>query len=178
MLTMTTLAASTPTLDKLCDLFANVIETVITDQALQGAPCHDLSHSQWEGALFIQRHDDCSIRELAEGLGVSHPAAVKLVERLHRKELITRTERDPDHRVVHLQLSEAGVDCVNHVREQRTEVLETIVRRMSSGDQDGFASGLRSFMAAALQDDNTAEAVCLHCGTEHVEQCLVHGSHV
>ena len=74
---------------------------MITEQALQGAPCNDLSRSQWEGALFIQRHADCSIRELAEGLDVSHPAAVKLVERLQRKGLIVRRESSADRRVVH-----------------------------------------------------------------------------
>ncbi|MEN6304073.1 MAG: helix-turn-helix domain-containing protein, partial [Armatimonadia bacterium] len=76
--------------NKLCDIFVNLIERVLTDRALAGAPCHDLSLSQWDAVLFIQRHDSCAIRELAEGLQVSHPAAVKLVERLVRKGLIER----------------------------------------------------------------------------------------
>ena len=75
-------------------------------------------------------------------------------------------------------MSYTGTACVNHVREQRNEVLETIVRRMSNGEQDDFRSGIRAFMAAALQDTDTAEAVCLHCGLEHVEECLVHGTRV
>jgi len=162
-----------PPLSKLCDLFTNIIEVVITDQALLGAPCHELSRSQWEGAQFIHRHEDCAIRELAEWLGVSHPAAVKLVERLQRKNLITRHESSRDRRVVHLRLSDEGNCCVNHVRQYRAQALDKIIERMSAEDNNTFMQGLRLFMEAALHDQQTAEAICLHCGAEHLTECMV-----
>lgn len=159
--------------NKLCDIFVNVIETVLTQRALEGAPCQDLSLSQWGGMLFIQRHEHCAIRELAEGLKVSHPAAVKLVERLVRKGLIARSESTTDRRVVELQLSPNGRKCVEYVRDQRAQALERIVAQMAPEEADHLLLGIQGFVQAALVDERTVDAVCLHCGVEHVKECLV-----
>ena len=159
--------------NKLCDIFVNVIETVLTQRALQGAPCEDLSLSQWSGMLFIQRHESCAIRELAEGLKVSHPAAVKLVERLVRKGLIDRCESATDRRVVELTLSACGLLCVEYVRDQRASALERIVAQMRPEDAEHLLAGIQAFVQAALVDEETVDAVCLHCGVEHVRECLV-----
>ena len=159
--------------NKLCDIFVNVIDSVLTQRALGGAPCEDLSLSQWAGLLFIQRHENCAIRELAEGLKVSHPAAVKLVERLVRKELITRHASETDHRVVELQLSPCGQKCVGFVRDERAKALERIVARMDPEDAEALLLGIQGFVQAALVDEQTVDAVCLHCGVEHLKECLV-----
>lgn len=159
--------------NKLCDIFVNVIDTVLTQRAIQGAPCDDLSLSQWAGMLFIQRHENCAIRELAEGLKVSHPAAVKLVERLVRKDLINRRESATDRRVVELRLSPSGIRCVDHVRDERAQALERIVSRMRPEDSEALLIGIQGFVHAALIDEDTVDAVCLHCGIEHVKECLV-----
>lgn len=163
-------------INKLCDMFVNVIERVLTDRALEGAPCDGLSDSQWQGLLFIQRHDRCAIRQLAEGLGVSHPAAVKLVERLLRKELIERQESPSDRRVVELWLSPTGRRCVDHVRDVRSRGLERIMARLDNEDADHLRRGLYAFVEAALADGQSAGKLCLHCGVEHVGECPVHNA--
>jgi len=140
---------------KLTDVFCKVIEVVLTEQALKDAPCHSLSRSQWEGLLFVERHQYCSIRDLAEGLGVSHPAAVKMVERLTRKGRAL------------------GEQCVEAVRGQRAQVLEQVLAEMDGEETESLLYGLQAFLRAALRDRDTAELVCLHCGREHVEECLV-----
>ncbi len=159
--------------NKLCDIFVNVIERVLTERALEGAPCCDLSDSQWQGLLFVQRHRKCSIRHLAEGLGVSHPAAVKLVERLVRKELLERHESETDRRVVELQLSAHGRRCADYVRDQRARGLERIMAQLESEDADRLRRGLHAFVQAALDSEQTVNTVCLRCGVEHVGECLV-----
>jgi DNA-binding MarR family transcriptional regulator len=165
-------AARTP-FNKLCDIFVNVIERVLTDRALEGAPCEGLSMSQWQGLLFIQRHERCPIRQLAEGLGVSHPAAVKLVERLARKGLIERRESVTDRRVVELRLSHRGRDCVDYVRDQRSRGLERILTKLETEDAERLRRGLQAFVQAALGDEEAVGQVCLHCGVEHAGECLV-----
>lgn len=161
---------------KLADVFCKVIEVVLTEQALKGAPCQSLSRSQWEGLLFVERHQHCSIRDLAEGLGVSHPAAVKMVERLVGKRLLDRRESAQDRRVVELSLSVLGGRCVESVRGQRGQVLEQVLAEMDAEETECLLHGLQAFVRAALRDRETAEMVCLHCGREHVEGCLVQQS--
>jgi len=159
--------------NKLCDIFVNVIERVLTERALDGAPCSDLSGSQWHGLLFVQRHQKCSIRHLAEGLGVSHPAAVKLVERLVRKDLIERNESETDRRVVELQLSAHGRLCGDYVRDQRARGLERIMAQLEGDEADQLRRGLYAFVQAALDGEQAVNKVCLRCGVEHVGECLV-----
>jgi DNA-binding MarR family transcriptional regulator len=161
---------------KLADIFCKVIEVVLTEKALGAAPCSSLSRSQWEGILFAQRHEYCSIRDLAEGLGVSHPAAVKMVERLVRKGLLDRRESAQDRRVVELSVSDLGQTCVESVRDHRAQGLEGFLAQMSVDETESLSVGLQSFLRAALHDPATAEAVCLHCGREHVEECLIYQS--
>lgn len=166
-------SSSRTPVNKLCDIFVNLIERVLTDRALAGAPCQDLSLSQWSAVLFIQRHDNCAIRELAEGLQVSHPAAVKLVERLVRKNLIERHESPTDRRVVQLQLNAEGRNCADYVRDSRAQALERIIAQMEAADAERLRTGLQAFLKAALVDSSIVDAVCLHCGVEHVKECLV-----
>lgn len=168
-----TLTATRVPVTKLADMFCKVVEVVLTDQALRSAPCHDLSRSQWHGVAFVERHPFCSIRDLAEGLGVSHPAAVKMVERLVRKGLLQRRESAHDRRVVELSLSPLGEQCAETVRAQRGHALEGVLGNMARENTEHLLHGLHAFLRAALTDRETAEAVCLHCGREHVEECLV-----
>lgn len=166
-------AASRTPFNKLCDVFVNVLERVLTERALETAPCNGLSESQWQGLLFVQRHQRCAIRQLADGLTVSHPAAVKLVERLVRKGLVERQESASDRRVVELQLSPTGRKCVDYVRDQRARGIEHIVAQLESEDADRLRRGLQAFVQAALGDEHAVNRVCLHCGVEHVGECLV-----
>jgi DNA-binding MarR family transcriptional regulator len=158
---------------KLADVFCKVIDVVLTEQALTDAPCQALSRSQWEGMVFVERHPYCSIRDLAEGLGVSHPAAVKMVERLVRKSLLDRRESAKDRRVVELSVNPLGEQCVESVRGQRGHALEQVLAEMGAEETEALLVGLQAFLRAALRDQETAELVCLHCGREHVEECLV-----
>lgn len=169
----TPLTKRTP-VSKLADIFTRVVNVVLTDQALEAAPCANLSRSQWEGVLFVHRNQFCSIRDLAEGLGVSHPAAVKMVERLVRKELLARRESAHDRRVIELSLTPLGARCVDTVRGQQAHALELVMAEMTQEETEALAVGLQGFLQAALRDRRTAEAVCLHCGLEHVEECLVY----
>jgi len=161
-------------LHKLCDMFVNIIERLLKERALLGVPCGDLSDVQWEGLLFIQRHEGCAIRELAEGLGVSHPAAVKLVERLLGKHLIQRRKSAEDQRVVELQLSPAGQRCVDYVRDYRARGLEYIMARLDKESAEALRKGLQAFVQAALDGEEAVQAICLRCGTEHVNECLIY----
>ena len=159
---------------KLADIFCKIVDVAMAEQALACAPCHDLSRCQWEGILFIQRHEYCSIRDLAEGLAVSHPAAVKMVERLVRKNLVDRRESARDRRVVELSLSEFGQQCFDAVRQQRAQIFEAYMADMDPEETECLLIGLNGFLQAALKDRNTADAVCLHCGREHVDECSIY----
>ena len=51
--------------------------------------------------------------------------------------------------------------------------IESIVAQLESEDAERLRRGLQSFVQAALADEKAVNRVCLHCGIEHVGECLV-----
>lgn len=157
---------------KLCDLFANVVDVVFTEDAVHRANGNgDFSNSQWQGALFIHRHQDCSIRDLAQGLSISHPAAVKLVERLVRKGLVDRSTCQKDRRAVELRMSSWGLECIQKVREISSSSFQRILKSMDPEDCAALMRGLLAFLTATFDNPDIIDRACLYCGTEHLSQC-------
>jgi hypothetical protein len=96
---------------------------------------------------------------------VTHVAAVKLVDRLLKKELVTREQSPSDHRQSLLQVTEAGRRLVIAARSERVQRLEDVLAKMSSEDRKGLIRGLERFIEAASRDERAIYAVCHSCQT-------------
>ncbi|HZL36928.1 MAG TPA: MarR family transcriptional regulator [Tepidisphaeraceae bacterium] len=69
---------------------------------------HGLSVPQLRTLYFINMHDEPSLSEAADWIGLSLPAMSRLVDGLVKKALATRTACPDDRRCVRLGLSSAG----------------------------------------------------------------------
>ena len=168
---MATIPREHERIDKLCQQFVNLVEKALTGQALASSANGDLSRAQYEGLRYVGLHPDCCIKDLAKGLAVSHPAAVKLVERLAEKALIGREVRDEDRRVVRLAVTREGLGLLEDVRARREHAFHLITRAMLGGEIDALADSLDTFIRKALEAGLTGDKICLHCGLEHADEC-------
>ncbi|MDI9587216.1 MAG: MarR family transcriptional regulator [Acidobacteriota bacterium] len=159
--------------DRLCRLFCNVIDEIITARALAAVEGEDISRAQFQGLQFIYLHPMCCIKDLAEGLDVSHPAAVKLVERIEAKGYITRSAYEPDRRIVQLQVSPEGEALSRQVIEARNQAIDNVLSRLGAPASCDLLRCLEKFVMAALEDQKDMDGVCLHCGGTHVDTCPV-----
>src|SRR5438552_1914893 len=84
--------------EKLTGLFSDIVVRTMTVQLLRELDELEITLSQLQALTHVAERGKCSVGSIAEGLRVTHPAAVKLVDKLVRKELVTRGTAPGDHR--------------------------------------------------------------------------------
>jgi DNA-binding MarR family transcriptional regulator len=159
--------------DRLTRLFCMVIDDIITTRALQRTVGDKLSRAQFEGLQYIYLHPGSCIKDLANGLAVSHPAAVKLVERLEGKRLIARSAHERDRRVVQLVTTRSGSRQASTVIRTRAEAIQAVLAEADDCCSANILDCLEIFVKTAIADEKDLNGVCLHCGGRHVDDCPV-----
>lgn len=159
--------------DRLCRIFCNVIDDLITSRALQHTMGDGVSPAQFRGLQYVHLHPGCCIKDLARGLSISHPAAVKLVERLEAKELVTRSPHEHDGRVVRLVVTASGRKQAGAAINARNRSIGRIMRALGNDRSDELLECIEAFIRIALADEKDLDGVCLHCGGKHDDDCPV-----
>lgn len=163
--------------DKVSALLGKIMLDAVDNKPPGEASAIEVTGSQFETLIYILRHHETSIGELAEGLSISHPAAVKLVTRLEKKNLVAREERKQDRRVSYVKLTEQGKTLAEKSQSARLEVLAEATSQMNQAELEGLLRGLEALLAAILANQSTVERACLRCGDSHIGCCPVNRAH-
>jgi hypothetical protein len=106
------------------------------------------------------------------------PAASQLVERLVRRELVTRQESDKDRRSARVELTGAGRELVARAREEREEWFRNIWEKLPSDSRTRLVECLEEFISVALTTEQDVDKACVKCGIEHLAFCILNKAHV
>lgn len=108
----------------------------------------DLSLSQLRALLVLWRADEpVSLGALAQGVGLSDAAAVRMVDGLLRHGLVARREDEHDRRVKRIALSASGSDAVSSLVAARRESIERLARSLLSDEADRLGDALKPIVA-------------------------------
>lgn len=157
--------------EKLTGLFSDIVVKTMTVRLLRELDELDLTLSQLQALTLLAERHSTSVGCLAELLGVTHPAAGKLVDKLVRKELVTRGVAAADHRQSEIDVTAAGRALANRVRREREQRLERVLVRMSPEDRHALVHGLQSFVTAALRDEGALDGLCRSCQALEPTDC-------
>lgn len=124
----------------------------------------DLTSSQLLALRYILLHPDCPLSALAEGLGISNPAATKVMDRLERKGLVIRVQ-GTDRRQVKAVLTPHGTDAAQANLRLQLEAYANLFGCMSEAHRRALQQGLEAVVAAAVTHWPDWEQLCLRCGT-------------
>ena len=149
--------------EKLTGLFGDIVMKARTTPLLRELDERDMTLSQLQALTFICERGKSSVCAIAERLGVTHPAAVKLVDKLARKELVTRRVADADHRLAEIAPTAEGRRLVNWVRREREQRLTEVLARMPEEDRQALMRGLQAFVRAASPTEDALDALCMSC---------------
>ncbi|MDO8586956.1 MAG: MarR family transcriptional regulator [Armatimonadota bacterium] len=169
---------NTAYVEKISSLFGRIVANSLQTQVPDEIVDIDLTFQQFHALIFASQHQLCSIGDLASGLAITHPAAVKLVDRLQRKQLVDKSEDSQDRRVSCVRLTELGSQVVESVQAKRTETIARALGNMTIEEQTGLIEGLEKLLAASLETENLIESTCLRCGVGHTQTCVINRAHL
>ena len=125
-------------------------------------------------ALCLVRHaPGIPIEQLRRALGMSHPGAVRLVERLEKQGLILRERCSVDRRAVELKLTEEGEVLVNKIHQTRLLALEEAIASLSSKDRLHLCRISNQILFSLTKTKDSALSICRLCDETNCLNCPV-----
>ena len=100
-----------------------------------------LTLPQLRAVFVVAHHDGCSLREVAEHLGVGEPTASHLIDRLVTQGLVQRGDDPEDRRRAILRLSEGGAKMITSLLGWEN-IFGTWLREIPRADLASLSRGL------------------------------------
>ena len=109
----------------------------------------DVTLSQYRALIELAARGPLRLADLADALTVDRSTATRMCDRLVRKRLVARRRGSADRRVVHVSLTDTGLELVAEVSRRRHAEIRRIVRRMPAASRPLVVTALRAFAEAA-----------------------------
>jgi len=160
------------------DVFTKIMLKTMTMGLLAEAPEGEITMAQLQAMKHIAQHGSCTIGSLAEGLGVTQPAATMLVDRMVKRGVVEREPGRNDRRQAEVRLTRYAKAMLEKAESERADRLSKVLGLMSPGERQQFLESLQRFVGAALKLESAVEEACLRCGIEHRAGCVVNQMHL
>jgi MarR family transcriptional regulator, negative regulator of the multidrug operon emrRAB len=144
------------------------VEAAVSRQALQ-------SGLTPAGLCVIGHYPKLSIDDLRRALGLSHPGAVRLVDRLSEDGLVKRRPA-ADGRAVALVLTPKGERQVAAILAERRRGLAVAVEALTARERARLDTLIEKMLRALPRDLHHALSICRYCEVAVCERCPVGGS--
>lgn len=148
----------------------------VVEQIETGLKTHPNQNSTWFAALnLIGCFDGCSNNQLGQALGLSHPATVRLVDKLEVAGLVTSAPGQ-DRRAVALHLTSQGQTRTRQALAHRSRVLDTLVEHLPLDQQHALDSIADTLLTTVTTSPMAGAHLCRFCDETACEQarCPVH----
>lgn len=114
-----------------------------------------------------------TIERLRRALGLSHPGAVRLVDRLVADGLLRRAPSARDRRAVALHVTEAGEVSARAIRKARKRSLAAALRVLTAEERESLERLVRKLLGGLVGSEDEAYAVCRLCDHDACADCPV-----
>jgi MarR family transcriptional regulator, negative regulator of the multidrug operon emrRAB len=113
---------------------------------------------------------------LRRALALSHPAVVRLADRLQERGLVERRRSERDGRVVALRLTPAGRRAADEALAARASAIEGAIAILGAEERRALDGMLERMLAAATTDSTASLVICRLCDPDvcgHPGRCPV-----
>ncbi len=156
------------------EMLAEVFMEIVRKSVTASCACDpEMTPALTECLQYVYLHGASPIRQIASGLEISLSAASQLVDRLVKKEMVTRRDNEDDRRLASVELTKRGEEHVQLTRRKRTEWFEAILEAMPLSQRKAFREGLEGFLRIALASEGGVDRACVWCGIQHTASCVV-----
>jgi DNA-binding MarR family transcriptional regulator len=109
----------------------------------------DLTLTQYRVLVLLSYTGDRRTVDLANELGVNSSTATRMVDRLVRRRLVTRSARPDDRRANQVEITSAGRAIVGAVMEHRRAEVRKLLRKVPIEKRQALVDSLDALCAAA-----------------------------
>lgn len=113
------------------------------NESRASGPATMSSHAA-RAAIYIDRHGEQSIGQLAAGLGISYGWASRVVDELEAAGYVSRARDHRDHRIVRTKLETAATEAIERAYRWRERDVTEALRQLSTGEREGVRVFLRA----------------------------------
>ena len=113
---------------------------------------------------------------LRRALALSHPAVVRLADRLQARGLVERHRSERDGRAVALRLTAAGRRAADTALAARAEAIDAALQTLDAGQRRALAPMLERMLGAQTTDSTASLVICRMCDADvcgHPDRCPV-----
>jgi len=127
--------------------------------------------------LALLNHEPgMSIERLRRSLGLSHPGAVRLVDRLVSEGVVERRQAENDRRAVALYLTPAGnATCASVLAARQTRVADAL-ELLDPTEREILGRLTEKLLKGLVKDLDHAYSVCRLCDAAACPDCPVEGA--
>jgi len=153
---------------------AGALALALSDELLRAAQDQAPEAGSAAAALALLGHaPGLPIETLRRALGLSHPGAVRLVDRLQADGLVARGVSERDRRAVALVLTPKGQETCTAILAARQGTLSRALAALSEEEREVFGRLAEKMLRAALRGEDHAYAVCRLCDPAACTDCPV-----
>jgi MarR family transcriptional regulator, negative regulator of the multidrug operon emrRAB len=114
-----------------------------------------------------------SIDRIRKTMHLSHPGAVRLVDRLVARGFVERRQATRDRREVAVHLTEVGERTAQDILEARQKRLSTALSVLSSSEREVFGKLAERILRAFVRNEDHAFEICRYCNDCACQDCPV-----
>jgi MarR family transcriptional repressor of emrRAB len=156
---------------------ANIVGALalaVSDELLQAAEGEAPEAGPAAAAIALLGHDPgMPIERLRRALGLSHPGAVRLVDRLEREGVVVRRESPHDRRAVALALTGQGAQALGEILSARGASLHRALVALTPSERRTFGRLAEKMLRNLLLGEDHAYATCRLCDAAACTDCPV-----
>ncbi|QQP93827.1 MarR family transcriptional regulator (plasmid) [Skermanella sp. TT6] len=157
------------------DRTANIVGALalaVVDTLLREAQAAAPEPGPAAAAISLLAHDPgMSIDRLRRALGLSHPGAVRLVDRLVADGAVVREVSDRDRRAVALHLTEAGRRTCANIRGARLHSLTKVLDLLDADERATLGMLTEKLLRGLVGTEDQAYSVCRLCDESVCADC-------
>lgn len=161
------------TIDREIGLFVAVIGEFLSQELLDEICDEQITVGQAKCLCFIFANETVTVGDISRGLGISYPAATKNISRLAEKGLVSRRANQTDRRNIFVEITAQGKELTAKIKPEKLRRLGSLLDKVAQDDLEDLCKGIKALLTVALADRELVENLCLHCGREHVEHCIL-----
>ncbi|MBE6829843.1 MAG: MarR family transcriptional regulator [Ruminococcaceae bacterium] len=113
----------------------------------------DIYFGQFPILEYVEKHDKCTQRELADMLQVSAPSIATSIKRMQKTGLLEKESDENDLRCTRISITEKGRDQMNQCRR----AFDAVDLQMFEGFSEDETAGFREYLSRVISNLTTDE---------------------